>query len=260
MVDPGRRIGLIGRNGAGKSTLLKLIAGRVTGRWRDHSARPAGAAGLCGAGGSGGAMQRRWKWCCGPMWSAPELLAAAEHHEFPPGEVGGKFMIRLLTIGADAAPARAARDSLRLGFRNRGARPPDEQLFGAAGGCVLLWRRCFSPHLICFSWMSRPTILIWKQPFGWKAIWASFQVLCCWSRMTGSCWDRRAVEAIAHLDNGKITLTPGGFCRVYPYQNRESAATRPRRRKGRRAARAICRVLSIGSGPRPPKRGRRKAG
>ena len=27
MVDPGRRIGLIGRNGAGKSTLLKLIAG-----------------------------------------------------------------------------------------------------------------------------------------------------------------------------------------------------------------------------------------
>jgi ATP-binding cassette subfamily F protein 3 len=29
MVDPGRRIGLIGRNGAGKSTLLKLIAGEI---------------------------------------------------------------------------------------------------------------------------------------------------------------------------------------------------------------------------------------
>ncbi|WP_456304068.1 ATP-binding cassette domain-containing protein, partial [Acidiphilium multivorum] len=27
VVDPGRKVGLIGRNGAGKSTLLKLIAG-----------------------------------------------------------------------------------------------------------------------------------------------------------------------------------------------------------------------------------------
>jgi len=29
LVDPGRRIGLIGRNGAGKSTLLKLIGGEL---------------------------------------------------------------------------------------------------------------------------------------------------------------------------------------------------------------------------------------
>src|ERR1700753_2201933 len=29
MVDPGRRIGLVGRNGAGKSTLLKAIAGDI---------------------------------------------------------------------------------------------------------------------------------------------------------------------------------------------------------------------------------------
>src|ERR1700749_3385208 len=28
-VDPGRRIGLVGRNGAGKSTLLKAIAGEL---------------------------------------------------------------------------------------------------------------------------------------------------------------------------------------------------------------------------------------
>src|SRR3954447_16301860 len=28
-VDPGRRIGLVGRNGAGKSTLLRAIAGEV---------------------------------------------------------------------------------------------------------------------------------------------------------------------------------------------------------------------------------------
>ena len=26
-IDPGRRVGLVGRNGAGKSTLLKAIAG-----------------------------------------------------------------------------------------------------------------------------------------------------------------------------------------------------------------------------------------
>src|ERR1700744_6509713 len=28
-VDPGRRIGLVGRNGAGKSTLLRAIAGEI---------------------------------------------------------------------------------------------------------------------------------------------------------------------------------------------------------------------------------------
>jgi ATP-binding cassette subfamily F protein 3 len=29
-IDPGRRIGLVGRNGAGKSTLLRAIAGEIT--------------------------------------------------------------------------------------------------------------------------------------------------------------------------------------------------------------------------------------
>jgi ATP-binding cassette subfamily F protein 3 len=29
-VDPGRRIGLVGRNGAGKSTLLRAIAGEIS--------------------------------------------------------------------------------------------------------------------------------------------------------------------------------------------------------------------------------------
>ena len=41
-VDPGRRIGLVGRNGAGKSTLLKAIAGDITvdgeGRPKSHAA------------------------------------------------------------------------------------------------------------------------------------------------------------------------------------------------------------------------------
>ena len=53
-VNPGHRIGLVGRNGAGKTTLLRLIAGKLTAdggsvevpsRWRGGLTRQGGAGG-----------------------------------------------------------------------------------------------------------------------------------------------------------------------------------------------------------------------
>ena len=61
-IDPGRRIGLVGRNGAGKSTLLRAIAGElaIDGgdiRLASRARHGDGAAG--GAGGSGLAARHR---------------------------------------------------------------------------------------------------------------------------------------------------------------------------------------------------------
>ena len=55
-VDPGRRIGLVGRNGAGKSTLLKAIMGELGvdgGGDHDLGTRAAGAGQAGGAVGAG---------------------------------------------------------------------------------------------------------------------------------------------------------------------------------------------------------------
>ena len=54
-IDPGRRIGLVGRNGAGKSTLLRAIAGEIPldgGEIRLSSPRPHGDGAAGGAGGA----------------------------------------------------------------------------------------------------------------------------------------------------------------------------------------------------------------
>ena len=107
-VDPGRRIGLVGRNGAGKSTLLRAIAGelaldggdirlaaRARHRHRRSRRRRTGRRIACST--------PCWRatpsaWPCWPRPRPPSPHRLAEIHD------------RLLAIGADAAPARAADD------------------------------------------------------------------------------------------------------------------------------------------------------
>ncbi len=204
-VDPGRRIGLVGRNGAGKSTLLKAIAGelgvdggeiRLSSRARMAWVRQeAPAGGQCLLDTVLAADQERLDLLAETETAPP--LRLAEVHE------------RLRAIDADAAPARAATILAGLGFDAAGqARPVDSY----SGG----WRMRVALAAALFA---APDLLLLDEPTNHLDLEATLWLEGWIARFPGACLivshDRglldRSVQAIAHLDQRRISLTPGGY-------------------------------------------------
>ena len=204
-VDAGRRIGLVGRNGAGKSTLLKAIAGEIgldggsihlaaTARMAQvRQEAPSGPASLLDTVLEGD--PERLRLLAEAETAAPARLA--EVHE------------RLRAIGADAAPARAAAILAGLGFDTAAqARPVSE----FSGG----WRMRVALATALFA---QPDLLLLDEPTNHLDLEATMWLEGWLARFPGACvivsHDRglldRAVEAIAHLDQRRLSLTPGGY-------------------------------------------------
>ena len=204
-VDPGRRIGLVGRNGAGKTTLLRAIAGEIgidDGQIRlANRARmavlsqeaPAGEASLLDTVLKGD--QERL-----------DLLAEVEDAD--PHRVA-EIHDRLRAIGADSAPARAATILAGRGFDAAAqARPVDS----FSGG----WRMRVALATVLFA---QPDLLLLDEPTNHLDLEATLWLEGWLARFPGSALivshDRdlldRCVDSIAHLDRGKINLTPGGY-------------------------------------------------
>jgi ATP-binding cassette subfamily F protein 3 len=204
-VDPGRRIGLVGRNGAGKSTLLRVIMGdlpldggdmRFARNIRVATVRqeaPDGPASLLDTVLEG---------------DQERLALLTEVERADPFRLG-EIHDRLRTIGADSAPARAATILAGLGF--------DEAAQGRAvssfsGG----WRMRVALATALFA---NPDLLLLDEPTNHLDLEATLWLESWLARFPGAALvvshDRglldRAVEAIAHLDKGKLSLTPGGF-------------------------------------------------
>jgi ATP-binding cassette, subfamily F, member 3 len=204
-VDPGRRIGLVGRNGAGKSTLLKAIAGDL--------AVDGGDIRLAARARLGRVMQEAPS---GPaalldivLAADTERLTLLAESETADAHRLGEIHDRLIAIGADAAPSRAATILAGLGFDAAAqARPVDS----FSGG----WRMRVALAAALFA---QPDLLLLDEPTNHLDLEATLWLETWLAKFPGAALvvshDRglldRCVEAIAHLDRGKITLTPGGY-------------------------------------------------
>jgi ATP-binding cassette subfamily F protein 3 len=207
MVDPGRRIGLIGRNGVGKSTLLKLITGQLQ---VDGGSIRLGQRVRLGyvAQEAPGGEETPLAVVLAADTERAALLAAADDHATPPERMA-EIHDRLLTIQADAAPSRAAAILSGLGFA---AAAQGRPMSSFSGG----WRMRVALAAVLFS---APDLLLLDEPTNHLDLEATIWLEAYLQKFPGAILlvshDRqlldRAVEAIAHLDNGKISLTPGGF-------------------------------------------------
>ncbi len=207
MVDPGRRIGLIGRNGAGKSTLLKLIGGELQ--------PDGGTIRLGNRVRMGYVAQEAPAGAITPLEvvlaadaERSALLAALEDPEVAPERLA-EIHDRLLTIGAEAAPSRAASILSGLGFSTEWQSRPMSSFSGG-------WRMRVALAAVLFS---EPDLLLLDEPTNHLDLEATLWLETYLQKFPGAVLlvshDRqlldRAVEAIVHLDGAKLTLTPGGF-------------------------------------------------
>src|SRR5882757_5794290 len=204
-IDPGRRIGLVGRNGAGKSTLLRAIAGeltidggdiRLSSRARIATVRqeaPEGPMSLLDT----------------VLQGDPERLTLLAETETAEPHRLAEIHDRLVTIGADSAPARAATILAGLGFDEAAQARPVAEFSGG-------WRMRVALATALFA---NPDLLLLDEPTNHLDLEATLWLETWLARFPGAAivvsHDRglldRAVEAIAHLDKGKLSLTPGGF-------------------------------------------------
>jgi ATP-binding cassette, subfamily F, member 3 len=204
-VDPGRRIGLVGRNGAGKSTLLRAIMRELPLDGGDiRLASRARIATVAQEAPSGDASLLDTV-----LQGDPERLALLAEADTAEPHRLAEVHERLRAIGADAAPARAAAILAGLGFDEAAQARPVQEFSGG-------WRMRVALATALFA---NPDLLLLDEPTNHLDLEAALWLESWLARFPGAALlvshDRglldRAVEAIAFLDRGKISLTPGGF-------------------------------------------------
>ena len=205
-LPPKARVGLIGRNGAGKSTLMKVMIGSLEADDGELD-KPRGLriGYIAQEAPSGSSTPIDTVLAADTERAA--LLDEAEHCHDP--DRLGELHERLNAIDAHAAPARAARILVGLGFDEEMQRRPLDSYSGGWKMRVALAALLFSePDLLLLDEPSNHLDLeatLWLENF-LKSYPAMMVVISHERDLLNN-----VVDHILHLEGGKTTLYTGGY-------------------------------------------------
>lgn len=202
----GARVGLVGRNGAGKSTLMRVLTGQIEPDDGEIEMPKRARLGYLAQEAPGGS-QTPFETVLDADLERTRLLAEAEG--LTDAERLADIHERLNAIDAHAAPARAAKILVGLGFdEEMQARPLDS----FSGG----WRMRVALAALLFS---DPDLLLLDEPSNHldleATLWLESFLKAYRGTMLVVSHERdllnNVVDHVLHLDHGQTTLYQGGY-------------------------------------------------
>ncbi|HMP56200.1 MAG TPA: ABC-F family ATP-binding cassette domain-containing protein [Novosphingobium sp.] len=205
-LPPRGRVGLIGRNGAGKSTLVRVIAGMLEADSGSVSMPRGSKLGYIAQEAPGGDATP-FETVLAADTERAALLAESE--DCPDSARLADIHERLIAIDAHAAPSRAARILVGLGFDEEAQHRPLESFSGG-------WRMRVALAALLFS---QPDLLLLDEPSNHldleAVLWLEDFLRSYPATILLVSHERdflnNVVDHILHLSGGKLTLYPGGY-------------------------------------------------
>ena len=216
----GHKIGLVGRNGVGKSTLLRIILGELGTESGSIRVPRRAKIGTVAQEAPGGPETLIETVLAGDR-ERVELLDAADT-ETDPHRIA-EIQTRLTDIDAHSAPARAATILSGLGFSEEQQAGPCSALSGG-------WRMRVALAAALFA---SPDILLLDEPTNYLdlegTIWLKSFIRQYRNTVLMVSHDRDllndAVDAILHLDRGKLALYQGNYDSFERQRSEQQALT-----------------------------------
>jgi ATP-binding cassette, subfamily F, member 3 len=205
-LPPRARIGLIGRNGAGKSTLVRVIAGLLDPDEGSAEMPRSARIGYIAQDAPSGTTTPFETVLAADLERAAlleEEVRCADIHRI------GEIHERLNAIDAHAAPSRAARILVGLGFDEAAQHRPLDSFSGG-------WRMRVALAALLFS---GPDLLLLDEPSNHldleAVMWLEDFLQSYRATIVIVSHERdflnNVVDHILHLERGKLTLYPGGY-------------------------------------------------
>lgn len=205
-IPENARVGVVGRNGSGKTTLFKAIVGELeleSGAVRLPSRTRIGRVAQEAPAGPDSLLER-------VLSADTERAALLKERETTQDPMRmGEIEMRLLDIGAHAAPARAATILAGLGFDESAQKRPCSEFSGG-------WRMRVALAALLFT---EPDLLLLDEPTNYLdlegTLWLQDYLAHYPRTVILISHDRdlldESVDHILHLTGQKLTLYKGGF-------------------------------------------------